>query len=290
VKEVPLPATRQPLQVVSFLACLATILELPPARLPQLSDDTDPAGGWAVSRWLGGLGLGIARVAEPAAFSWPGPWLARVRPPEAAPRYVVMYGVPSGVVWDPAGNAEISNDWIEDGFIVAAADIALALPARPGVPVAAGTVEGIWIAAAAGNPVQGPAAVLALAGRGLAGDRHVTGTGTFSSGLPGSALTLIEAEVCESFEPPLRPGEHRRNLVTRGIELNGLVRRDFMIGDVRCRGMRLCEPCKVADRYATRPILRALVHRGGLRADILEDGQIRIGDPIHPTPSPATDY
>ena len=290
VKEVALPETRQPQQVVSFLACLATILELPPARLPQLPADTDPAGGWAVSRWLGGFGLGIARVAEPAAFSWPGPWLARVRPPDAAPRYVVMYGVPSGVAWDPAGNAEISNDWIEDGFIVAAADIALALPARPGAPAAAGTVEGIWIAAAAGNPVQGPTAAHALAGRGLAGDRHVTGTGTFPSGLPGSALTLIEAEVCESFEPPLRPDEHRRNLVTRGIELNGLVGRDFMIGDTRCRGTRLCEPCKVADRYATRPILRALVHRGGLRADILEDGQIRIGDPIHPTPRPATDY
>lgn len=290
MKEVAFPATRQPQQVVSFLACLATILELPLDRLPQLADDTDPAHDWAVSRWLGGLGLGIARVAEPAAFSWPGPWAARVRPPDAAARYVVMYGVPSGVAWDPAGNAEISNDWIEDGFIVAAADIALALPARPDAPVAAGTVEGIWIAAAAGNPVDGPTAVHALAGRGLAGDRHVTGTGTFPSGLPGSALTLIEAEVCESFDPPLRPDEHRRNLVTHGIELNGLVGRDFMIGDVRCRGMRLCEPCKVADRYATRPILRALVHRGGLRADILEDGQIRIGDPIHPTAIPATDY
>jgi hypothetical protein len=283
VKEVPLPQTPQPLQVVSFLACLATILELPLDRLPQLTEDSDPAGGWAVSRWLGGLGLGIARVAEPAAFSWAGPWLARVRPPDAAPRYVVMYGVPSGVAWDPTGNAEISNEWVEDGFIVAAADIALALPARPALPAAAGTVEGIWIAATAGNPVHGPTAAHALAGRGLAGDRHVTGAGTFPSGLPGSALTLIEAEVCESFEPPLRPDEHRRNLVTRGIELNRLVRRDFMIGDVRCRGMRLCEPCKVADRYATRPILRALVHRGGLRADILEDGQIHIGDPIHVT-------
>jgi hypothetical protein len=128
--------------------------------------------------------------------------------------------------------------------------------------------------------------VQALAGRGLAGDRHVNGTGTFPSGLPGSALTIIGAEVCESFEPPLRPDEHRRNLITRGIELNALVGRDFMIGDVRCCGMRLCEPCKVADRYAARPILRALIHRGGLRADILQDGQIRVGDPIHPVDRP----
>jgi hypothetical protein len=284
VKEIAVPASQQPLLVSSFVACLATISEMPPDRLPELPADTDPAGSWAVSRWLGGLGLGLARVAEPVTFAWAGPWLARARPPAGGQaRYVVMYVVPSGVAWDPAGDAQTGNDWIEDGFIVAATDIALALPARPTGPVAAGTVEGIWVAAAAGKPAQGLTVVHALAGRGLVGDRHVTGTGTFPSGLPGSALTLIEAEVCESFEPPLRPGEHRRNLVTRGIELNGLVGRDFMIGDVRCRGTRLCEPCKVAERYAARPILRALAHRGGLRADILQDGQIRIGNPIYLT-------
>jgi MOSC domain-containing protein YiiM len=118
----------------------------------------------------------------------------------------------------------------------------------------------------------------ALAGRGLDGDRHVDGSGTFPSGVPGSALTLIEAEVCESFDPPLEPGEHRRNVLTRGIDLNRLVGREFEIGAVRCRGMRLCEPCAVVERYAARPVLRALVHRGGLRADILADGLIRVGD------------
>ena len=286
VKEVAVPTSRQPLLVGSFVACLATILEMLPERLPELPADGDPAGGWVVSRWLGGFGLGLARVAEPGAFAWAGPWLARVRPPVGGQaRYVVMYGVPSGIAWDPAGDAQVSDDWIEDGFIVAAADIALALPARPSAPVARGTVEGIWVAASAGKPTHGLTVVRALAGRGLAGDRHVTGTGTFPSGLPGSALTLIEAEICESFEPPLRPGEHRRNLVTRGIELNGLVGRDFMVGEVLCRGMRLCEPCKVAERYAARPIIRALVHRGGLRADILHDRQIRIGDRIHLTNS-----
>lgn len=283
MKEVPLPASRQPILVVSFLACLAAVLEMPLDRLPQLPADADPATGWAISRWLGGLGLGIARVAQPVAFSWPGPWLARVRPPAGGQaRYVVMYGVPSGVAWDPAGDAGISSDCIEDGFIIAAADVALALPGQPGPPVADGTVEGIWIAGAVGEPSRAVPAVQALAGRGLVGDRHVKGTGTFPSGLPGSALTLIEAEVCESFEPPLRPDEHRRNLITRGIQLNALVGRDFAIGDVRCRGTRLCEPCKVAERYAARPILRALIHRGGLRADILQGGQIRVGAHIHP--------
>ena len=127
--------------------------------------------------------------------------------------------------------------------------------------------------------------VRALAGKGLEGDRHVSGRGTFPSGPPGSALTMIEAEVCETFDPPLEPSQHRRNIVTRGIDLNALVGHEFTIGAVRCRGMRLCEPCTVVQRYADRPVLRALVHRGGLRADILADGEIRVGDPVRTGPS-----
>jgi hypothetical protein len=289
VRDTPLPTSRQPLLVRSFLACAATILEMPIAQLPQLPSGGDPATGWAVSRWLGGRGLGIARVAEPTTFSWPGPWLARVRPPAEPARYVVMYGVPSGVVWDPGGDGQISNDVIEDGFVLAATDIALALPVRAIMPHAPGAVDEIWIAASAGEPIRSLQTVRALPGQGLAGDRHALGTGTFPSGLPGSALTLIEAEVCESFDPPLQADEHRRNLVTRGVELNGLVGREFMIGEVRCRGMRLCEPCRVMDGYASRPLLRALVHRGGLRADILDDGEFHVGDRISvcAEPSPA---
>jgi MOSC domain-containing protein YiiM len=143
-----------------------------------------------------------------------------------------------------------------------------------------GKVEAIAFAASAGEQARLVDSARALPGQGLEGDRHVTGTGTFPSGMPGSALTLIEAEVCESFDPPLEPTQHRRNVVTRGIDLNALVVHEFTIGEVRCRGMRLCEPCTVVQRYAARPVLRALVHRGGLRADILEDGEIRVGDPV----------
>jgi len=282
MKEVELPESRLSLDAASFIACVATIVELPFAHLPHPSADEDPATGWTVPRWLAGLGLGLARIADPRSFSWPGPWIARVRPEGAGGRRsVVMYGVPSGVVWDPAGReSELDADSIEDGFLIAAADIALALPPRPSAPMAAGIVEAICVAASAGEPARTLAAVRALAGHGLEGDRHITGRGTFPSGRPGSALTLIEAEVCESFDPPLEPGEHRRNLVTRGIALNGLVGRVFAIGSVRCRGMRLCEPCTVVQRYAGRPVLRALVHRGGLRADILEYGQISVGDEV----------
>lgn len=265
----------------SFLACLATVLELSPRRLPALASEEDPATGWTVSRWLGGLGLGLAKVAEPSTFTWPGPWLARVKQPDDPhPRFVVMYGVPSGVVWDPAGDGAVDNEWLVDGFLIAAGDIALARPPLAKPPADPGAVEGIWLAGSAGEPAREVQSVRALAGRGLEGDRHVTGKGTFASGLPGSAMTLIEAEVCESFSPPLEPSEHRRNVVTRGITLNNLVGHEFTIGSLRCRGMRLCEPCMVLQRYAARPVLRELVHRGGLRADILQDGQIAVGDEV----------
>jgi hypothetical protein len=267
-------------EAATFAACLATILELPLDAVPQVPPGEDVAG-WRVSRWLGGLGLGLVNVADAASFSWPGPWIGRVRPSGAdEQRAVVMYGVPSGVAWDPSGATEADGWQLEGGFVVAALDIALARPPQPPAPTTAGTVEAIWIAPTAGAPTRTVETVRALPDRGLDGDRHATGAGTFPSGLPGSALTLIEGEVCDSFTPPLDPGEHRRNVVTRGIDLNGLVGRDFAIGDVRCRGMRLCEPCTVIQRYASRPVLRPLVHRGGLRADILDEGVIRVGDRV----------
>jgi hypothetical protein len=261
--------------------CIATILELSIEELPQPAPDEDPATGWTIPRWLGGLGLGLAPIDSPDSFSWPGPWIARIEGGDSTEsRHVVMFGVPSGVVWDPAQRSRSTSESITRGFLIAASDIALAMPPRPLAPITAGTVEVISVASSAGEPPELLDSVTALPGRGLEGDRHVLGTGTFPSGKPGSALTLIEREVCDSFDPPLGPDEHRRNLVTRGIDLNGLVAREFTIGEVRCRGMRLCEPCTVVDGYARRPVLRALVHRGGLRADILEEGEIKVGDRV----------
>lgn len=263
----------------TFAACLATILELPLDAVPEPAPAEDVAG-WRVSRWLGGLGLGLVPVADAAKFSWPGPWIGRVGAPTGDRRAVVMYGVPSGVVFDPGAAASQSDEELLDGFVIAASDIALARPQPSAAPTTTGRVEAIFVAPGAGATARQLESAQLLAGRGLDGDRHVTGRGTFPSGLPGSALTLIEDEVCASFSPPLSGDEHRRNIVTRGIDLNALVGREFTIGLVRCRGMRLCEPCTVIDGYAARPILRALVHRGGLRADILEDGLIRRGDPV----------
>lgn len=256
-------------EATTFAACVATILELPLDDVPL-----EPPPGRRLARWLGGLGLGIVPIADAASFAWAGPWIAWLVTNNER-RAVVMYGSPAGVLFDPAGIG--TDGTITGGFAIAALDIALARPARAAAPATIGTVESIWLADAAGTPARGVSEARALAGLGLDGDRHVVGTGTFPSNVPGSALTLIEAEVCESFEPPLTADDHRRNLVTRGIALNGLVGHELAIGGVRCRGMRLCEPCIVIERYAKRKIMRGLVHRGGLRVDVLEDGVIRVG-------------
>ena len=127
--------------------------------------------------------------------------------------------------------------------------------------------------------------VEAVAGRGLRGDRYFDGAGTFSNpGASGHTLTLIEAEALEAMESEhgiaLAPEHARRNVLTRGVDLNALVGVAFSIGEVRCVGARWCEPCAHLQRLIGPGVLRGLVHRGGLRADLLTDGTLRVGDAL----------
>jgi MOSC domain-containing protein YiiM len=149
-----------------------------------------------------------------------------------------------------------------------------------------GRVESIHIATTAEATMRGVAEIRAIAGVGLEGDRYATRTGTFSAKpKPGRQVTLVEAEAIEALERELglklAPGETRRNLVTRGVALNHLVGREFQVGAVRLRGHELCEPCGDLARMTGKPqILPGLVHRGGLRAEIIEGDMIRVGDLI----------
>ena len=134
------------LRTASFRACLASILELALEEVPQAVKTGDPATDPIVARWLAGFALGLAPIVDPDTFEWGGPWLARVRPTGGDARFVVMYGHPSGVVWDPAHGGAIEREWIDAGFVVAAADIATARPAPPPLPTGSGVVEAIGIA------------------------------------------------------------------------------------------------------------------------------------------------
>jgi MOSC domain-containing protein YiiM len=144
-----------------------------------------------------------------------------------------------------------------------------------------GVVEAIHVAAAAGEPVREVEHVRAKAGVGLEGDRYALGRGHYSRDRRVSRdLTLIEAEVIDdlarSHGMELAPGETRRNVTTRGIRLNDLVGRRFWVGEVVCEATRLCEPCQYLTDLTGKPLLRALVHRGGLRADIVRDGRAAV--------------
>lgn len=133
------------------------------------------------------------------------------------------------------------------------------------------------------NPGELPAPVervRALAGKGLEGNRYF-----FEQGAPaGNALTLISAEAVEAFVAetgvPFSSRESRRNVETRGIDLNELVGKRFRVGDVECVGVELCEPCTHLTEMTHAEVLRGMVHRAGLNADILTDGEIAVGDPV----------
>ncbi|MFN2483588.1 MAG: MOSC domain-containing protein [Candidatus Limnocylindria bacterium] len=149
-----------------------------------------------------------------------------------------------------------------------------------------GHVEAIHVAPEQARPMLAVDAVEAVAGRGLSGDRYERRTGTYSRGRiqAGRQLTLIAAEALEAMTAEsglsLSAAESRRNVLTRGITLERLVGKRFRIGPVLCIGEARCPPCGHLERLTRPGVVDALGDRGGLRADILESGTIRVGDEV----------
>ena len=148
-----------------------------------------------------------------------------------------------------------------------------------------GAVVSLHIAASAEAAMTSVPAVRALPGEGLEHDRYHERKGTYSvRHAPDREVTLIEEEAVAAlrrdYELDFDAGESRRNIVKRGVALNHLVGREFRVGEVALRGIRLCEPCGHLERVTGRPVREGLVHRGGLRAQILTPGTIRTGDAI----------
>jgi len=249
--------------------CLRVILGVEP---PQPDGDAY----LVFTQWLAGRNLGLVPVASPRAFAWAGHWLARVRAPDGD-HAVVMFGSPSGPVHDPSGSLARGGE-IEEGWLPAPLDVRLPLDHPYGRSEGAGSVAAVLVAPDAEQPLVRVESAVAVAGRGLEGDRYHDGRGTFGGPGSGRALTLVEAEVLDGLGLPWE--QARRNVVTRGIALNPLVGRRFTIGGVECVGRRLAEPCAHLERLARPGLLRPLVHRGGLRADILSGGEIAAGDRV----------
>jgi MOSC domain-containing protein YiiM len=153
--------------------------------------------------------------------------------------------------------------------------------------VTGGRVVALYVAPAAGAPMEARARVDARAGAGLRDDRYATGSGTYSGfGRGPRDVTLIEREAIEAVRTEqggidVREDETRRNIVTQDVALNHLVGREFRVGAVRMRGVRLSEPCAYLEQLTGLAGVReAFVHRGGLRAEILDDGEVCVGDEI----------
>ena len=156
--------------------------------------------------------------------------------------------------------------------------------------MASGKVVSINITPDGSQPMTAVEQANAVAGRGLEGDRYFLKKGTFTDNpkTTGREVTLIEEEAIEALERDygvkIASTDARRNIVTRGVPLNHLIGKEFRVGDVRMRGVRLSEPCNhmatLVDEAQKDKIRLGLMHRGGLRADILNDGVIRVGDEV----------
>ena len=278
----------------SFAACVASVTETPIAEVPQPHADLPGAiAHWR--SWLAGRGAGLVTLGKPSSFNWPGYWLAVLGKPAIGANAddataVLMFGTPSGVVLSPQNPSLLGRAAtalpIRAGYVLCVLDPAFLAPTSP-LPHLSGTVAAIALTQRASGDMHTVDHAKALANRGLAGDRYAAKAGTFTPAKDtarGYDLTLIEAEVLDSLTLPegrtLGYAEARRNVVTHGINLNALVGRRFRVGNVECLGQRLCEPCSHLERLTTKGALRGLIHRGGLRADVLSDGEVTTGDLI----------
>ena len=152
-----------------------------------------------------------------------------------------------------------------------------------------GVVLSIYTTGEAAAPMELKPEVRAVVGKGLEGDRYFKGVGKYShiTG-PLREVTFIESEALEAVSRDkgikLDPSQTRRNILTSGAPLNHLVGRKFRVGEVELYGVRLCEPCAYLEKLTYPGVFAALVHRGGVRGQIINDGVIRVGDVISPIP------
>lgn len=145
--------------------------------------------------------------------------------------------------------------------------------------ILSGTVAGAELASLEHGELQ--------AGRGLVGDRYYHGKGTFSKkfgGTPAVEATLIAQEEIDAVNAATgrtwRGSDFRRTLVTEGIDLSALIGKRFQVGDAVLEGIRFCEPCAHLASILGPEIMEHMVHKAGIRAQIVAGGPIRVGDKV----------
>jgi hypothetical protein len=241
--------------------------------------------------WLATRNWRLAYVRDPQTFAWPGSWIALVTD-ERSPsgwRPVLMFGDPSGPLLDPLDSGQKLQ--IVHGLLPAPLDrrtLASGSAAPEPAHARVGHVVALMTAPRAAAGAATWQTVTARPG-GIDGDRYQDQAGTFSTNprRVGQDITFIEAEALAELKAggvSIAPEQARRNVVTEGVDLDGLIGKRFRVGEVVCFGQRRCEPCAHLERLTEPGTMRGLVHRGGLRADIVEAGTITLGDSIRLDP------
>ena len=152
-----------------------------------------------------------------------------------------------------------------------------------------GRVKDILTTDKAGAALHSTASAQVHAGKGIVGDRYYSAQGTFSKvleGEPDFEITLIEQEQIDIFNNKTgfsyTGADFRRNIVTTGIDLNALEGKEFTVGNVQLKGIRLCEPCAYLSDLLGPEVLKHMVNKAGLRAQILKDGKLQVSDEVKP--------
>jgi len=147
-----------------------------------------------------------------------------------------------------------------------------------------GRLLAIFTAAQKRDDLHAVEEIEAVPGRGLRDDRYCRSGEPEATGSPSQEITLIESEALDYLKREhgieLAPSQSRRNLLTRGVALNDLVEKEFTVGDVLLRGIRLCHPCDHLEAMTYKGVKDGLTMRGGLRAEILRGGKLRPGAAI----------
>ena len=148
------------------------------------------------------------------------------------------------------------------------------------------TITALYITPAKSQPLIDVAQVEAIAGRGLVGDRYYLGTGYYS-GKPGwgANVSLLAAEAIDAVNAG--HAQHftgamlRRNIVTRGIDVETLIGREFQLGTAVLRGLKRYPPCRhLAELCGAPELIRYLAYCGGIGAEVVASGVIAVGDEV----------
>ena len=117
-------------------------------------------------------------------------------------------------------------------------------------------------------------------GKGIVNDRYY---GNFKE--KKEQVTLINIEKINNFNKLINKNidakDFRRNIIVSGINLNELINKKIKINNVTLKIHEICQPCKyLQDKLKIPGLVKMLINKSGVRAEILSSGSLAVGDAI----------